>query len=486
MAFTKQPTTSTYDTQRMDFTISPQQRAGNLEDKDARILNMMVEPLNAPTEDNKRVVIKSRPGMSTVYTVNTATARGIYYWVRSGVGYTITVCGDKVYTDGVLLTTITTTTGEVNFTEFVSSVGVVTLVMVDGTKGYVFTSATIAPTEIVSVDFPTPHVPMPIFLDGYLFLAKANTQDVYNSNLDDPALWTAGDFISAELYPDTIKALSKNNNYIYAIGQNSVEYLYDVANATGSPLARHDTASQQFGTNAPGTVVATDKEVIFVGETANGGHTVWTIAGFKEKEIGTPMVKGVLLTEGASLATAVAHCIRASGQKLYILTLTSRTLVYSFDTQLWSEWASGVAGTDAFIGSHSTDGPNGTAYVLKRTGTSVYAIGEQYFTDAGTAYLCQITTPKFDFGSMNRKTMSRLALVGDIPDPTGTNNTVTVQWTDDDYITWSTARTLSFNNDFPVMKQMGTFRRRAFRFQYSSPHLFRVEGFEVDINKGQQ
>lgn len=486
MPFTKNPASATYDTQRMDFAISPQQRAGNLQDKDARILNMMVEPLTAPTEDNKRVVIKSRPGLSQTYTVNTGIARGIYYWVISGVAYTITVCADKVYTNGTLLTTLTTTTGEVNFTEFVSSVGVVTLVMVDGIKGYVFTSAIVAPTMIVDADFPSPHIPMPVFLDGYLFLAKANSEDVYNSNLDDPALWTAGDYISAELYPDIITGLSKNNNYIYAIGANSVEYLYDTANATGSPLSRHDTASQQFGCNAPGTIVATDKEVIFIGETANGGHTVWTISGFKEKEVGTPMVKGVLLNEGSALATAIAHCVRVGGQKVYVLTLTSRTLVYSFDTQLWSEWGSGTAGTAAFIGSHATDGPNGTAYLLNRQGTTVYAMGEQYFTDAGAAYLCQITTPKFDFGMFNRKFMSRLSLIGDVPDSTGVDNSVTVQWSDDDYATWSTARTLSFNNDFPSMTQLGSFRRRAFRFQYTLPHLLRLEGFEVDINKGQQ
>ncbi len=486
MPYSKNPATTTYDTQRIDFAISPQQRAGNLQDKDARVLNMMVEPLTSPTEDNKRVIIKSRPGMSTAYTVNSGVARGIYYWVVSGVGYTISVVADKVYTNGTLLTTITTTTGEVNFTEFVTSVGVVSLVMVDGTKGYVYTSPVIAPTAIVDADFPTPHIPMPVFLDGYLFLAKANTEDIYNSNLDDPSLWTAGDFISAELYPENLTALSKGTNYIYGIGSGSIEYFYDAGTATGSPLARHDTASQQFGTVAPATVVSTDKELILVGETGNGGHTVWTLDGFKEKEIGTPAIKSVLYTEGASLPSAKAHCIRVSGQKLYVLTLTSRTLIYSFDTQLWSEWSSGAAGTAAFIGSHATDGPNGNAMILDNSGGSIYTIGEAFFTDAGAAFLCQITTPKQDFGNFNRKFMSRLSLIGDVPDANDVDNNVTVQWSDDDYRTWSSARTLSFNNDFPTMTQLGAFRRRAFRFQYSSPHLLRLEAFEVDINKGQQ
>ena len=486
MAFTKNPIGATYDTQRFDFAISPQQRSGAITTKDARVLNMMVEPLTAPTEQNKRITIKSRPGLVSAYTVNTGIARGIYYWVIAGVGYVITVCADKVYTNGTLLSTITTTTGEVGFTEFVSSTGVVTLVMLDGTKGYVFTSAIVAPTMITDVDFPTPHIPQPVFLDGYLFVAKSATQDVYNSNLDDALLWTAGDYISAEMYPDKIVGLSKNNNYIYAIGANSVEFLYDAATASGSPLARHESAVQQFGCVAAGTVGATEKEVIFIGETQNGGHTVWTIEGFKEKEIGTAMVKGVLLAEGGALSTAIAHCVRVSGQKLYILILTSRTLVYSFDTQLWSEWASGATGTAAFIGSHSTDGPRGSAYVLNRQGTTVYALTETAFTDGGAAFLCQIVTPKYDFNSFNRKTMSRFSLIGDVPDTTGVDNTVLISWSDDDYQTWKADRSLSFNNDFPSIAQLGNFRRRAFRISYSLPHLLRLDAFEVDINKGTQ
>jgi len=486
MAFTKAPVSSTYDTKRFDFAISPHQRSGNLQNKDARLLNMMVEPLTAPTEENKRITVKSRPGLAAAYTVGSGVARGCYYWFVSGVGYVISVCGSSVYTNGTSLSTLTTSTGPVGFTEFVSSTGTVSLVMVDGTKGYVFSSPTVAPTAITAVDFPTPHVPMPIFMDGYLFLAKLNTEDVYNSNLDDPALWTAGDFISAEMYPDNIVALSKNNNYLYAVGNNSIEYLYDAANATGSPLGRHESAVQQFGTVAPASVVQTDNEVILLGETGNGGHTVWTVSGFKQKEIATATIKGILLVEGAALKTATAHCIRVSAQKLYIVTLTSRTLIYSFTTELWSEWASGATGTASFIGSHSSDGPNGAAYILDKSGGLVYSISEETFTDNGTPFLCEVTTNKYDFETFNRKTMSRLALIGDVPDSTSVDNTVLVSWTDDDYKTWSTARSLSFNYDYPKITQLGNFRRRAFKFSYSLPHLLRLDGFEVDINKGNQ
>lgn len=474
---------STYDTKRVSLITNLMQRSGSSPTKDARLVNMMVETVPNQVEQHAKAVIRSRPGVTAAYTLSTGTARGIYYWLYEGTGHVISVVGSNVYVNGTVRGTLATATGEVGFTEFVNDVGVVTLVMVDGTNGYTFATPSDTPVQITAVDFPTPHIPNPIFLDGYLFLAKSGTQDVYNSNLNDPSLWTAGEYLSAEMYPDKIVALTKNNNYLYAVGSNSIEYMYDAANPTGTPLARHAAAVQQFGTPAPMTVVPTEKEVILVGETGNGGHTVWVIEGFKSNEIGIPAVKFALLTEGSSLPNATGYCIRAAGQKLYVLSLTSRTFVYSFDTQMWCEWASGTTSTIKFIGSRGTNGTNGKAYLLDYLGRYVYTISIDSLSDNGTSFRCEVVTARLDFDMINRKFMSRFSLIGDV---TTTGTTFSVDWTDDDYVTWSTARSITFDYDFPVLTQLGAFRRRAFRIRYTSPHLIRLDGLELDINKGAQ
>lgn len=479
MPFSKTPVVQTYETKRVNFISNPQQRSSDA-NKDFRLVNMMTEVLKSPVGDQSKYYIKSRPGMTYAYSTQTAAGRGLYYWVYSGTGYAMAVVGDKVYSNGTAVLTLTTSTGECGFTEFVSSTGVVSLVLLDGTKGYVFSNPSTA-VQITDPDFPTPHIPTPIFLDAYLLVGKLGTTDVYNSDLDDPTKWTAGSYISAEMYPDTLVGLSKNNNYVYAIGSGSVEYLYDAANATGTPLARHESAVQQFGCAAVGSIVQTEKEVIFLGETGNGGHTVWTIDGFKEKEIGIPAIKSALLAEGSNLANIKAHCIRVSGQKLYIMCLTSRTLVYSFTTEMWSEWS--TAG-GAFIGTHAADGPNGAAYILGATDGNVYTMSEDYFTDNGTPIVCSVISSKLDFDTINRKFMHRLSLIGDVPDSTLVDSAVTIQWSDDDYKTWSPARTLRFTADLPAIFQGGMFRRRAFKISYALPHLFRLETIELDINKG--
>ena len=479
MAYSKTPVVQTYETKRVNFISNPQQRGTNAA-QDFRLLNMMVEVIKSPVGDQSKYFIKSRPGVATAFTTATGEGRGIYYWVISGTGYCMAVVGNKVYANGTAVLTLATSTGTVGFTEFVSSTGTVSLVLLDGTDGYVFSNSTTA-VKITAADFPTPHVPIPIFIDAYLFVAKADSEDIYNSNLDDPSLWTAGDYISSEMYPDKIVALSKNNNYIYAIGSSSVEYMYDVANATGSPLGRHDSAVQQFGTAARDSVVQTEVEVIMIGETNNGGHTVWTIDGFKASEIGIPAIKSALLADGANLANAQAFSIRVSGQKCYVICLTNRTLVYSFDTKMWHEWSTA---SGAFLCSHAADGPNGSAYMLDKTNGNIYTMDETLFTDAGTAINCVFTSAKLDFDTINRKFMYRLSIIGDVPDSSGTDIAVSVQWSDDDYKTFSTARTLNFNADLPKIDQLGQFRRRAFKLTYSLPHLLRLEGLEVDINKG--
>jgi len=68
-----------------------------------------------------------------------------------------------------------------------------------------------------------------------------------------------------------------------------------------------------------------------------------------------------------------------------------------------------------FVGTHAADGPNGMAYILDNLNGNVYTISEDNHTDNGTAILCQLITPKYDFDTFNRKFMSRFTVIGDWP-----------------------------------------------------------------------
>jgi hypothetical protein len=414
---------------------------------------------------------------------------------------------DRVYVNGTLAAiTLATTTGTIGFCDYISPTNVLYLFMCDGTNAYTLNASFVWATITSATGLPSPHIPTPVYLDGYVFLAKSGTQDIYNSNLGDPTTWTAGDFISAEMYGDILVALARNNQYIYAIGKQSIEYFYDAANPTGTPLARHESAVQQFGSPFINSIVQTEKEVILVGSTSNGALTVWLIDGFNAEHVISPTVEEVLSQAGSVTSCEVFGSVfRLLGQKYYLISIVSsaggfsnRTFVWSFDTKLWIEWFN-YNMTATFPCKFITGGNDGWGLAAAPI-TCDNTTGQMYYlqtilaADGSTPnpISAEVITEKFDFNTINRKSMSRLTLIGDPPDKTTANRySISISWSDDDYLTWSTARTLSFTTDLPSIHQLGSFRRRAFKLTYTpslvsstAPLALRLSSMEVDINKG--
>lgn len=478
MAYTQTPVSSTVITKRFNFTGSNEQRDG-FPNKDQRYVNFVPEKTVGLAKSDSTWWLKNRPGITPIHGIPVSgELRGAFYWNTDTPAH-MSVTGNSICYNGTFLSAIATSTGQVGFTEFLDSSGNRRLILLDGTNGYIFTAYNVPPILITDVNFPTPHAPTPIFLDGYLFVAKPGGQDIYNSNLDDPTTWTPGDFISAEMYPDSIVGLSRNNNYIYAIGQSSVEFFYDAANDSGSPLARHASAVQQFGTPWLGSVVATDKEVFMVAQLQAGGLTVFSIDGFKEAEIATPSIQNALNVHRQGGGTAYGNVAQLGGQKVYILTVGSRTFVWACTDKVWFEW-NFVNNPVSFM-----DSGTGYPYVFLSSLSSNY-IGQftpVAFKDIDDVITCTLITSKFDFDTMDRKRMDSLVLIGD--SPTTGNTAVSIQWSDDDYNTWSTARTLNINPTYSNIHRLGMFRRRAFKIVYSLIAPIRWEGLEITVNRGQ-
>lgn len=482
MAYTNTPQTSTYKTQRLTFVGSPQQRDG-VSLKDQRFINLFPELIKSPITDGKKYYLKKRPALQYDSLVIAGEGRGIY--VYNSKKYV--VIGASLYIDGVISVTLGTSTGPVGFAQYNGDED--WLLLVDGVKGWAIKKSDGSVNQITDPDFPTPHIPFVVGMDGYVAVVKQDTSDIYNSVLNDPLNWTNGDFVSAEMFPDTIKALVKNNNYIYAVGTESIEYFYDAANATGSPFSRNDSAVLQFGTNAPYTVVQTDNEVILVGDSGNGGRAVWTVDGFKSVDVSIEPIKQALDNEAGDLSNAIGYCIRISGHKFYVLTLvkSGRVLVYDFDEKMWHEWQFGDVSAP-FYAPFAADSTLGFPYILHKTAGTVMKFLENVYVDSPTGagdvgINCVATTVKLDFDTINRKQMYRLAVVGDSPNNT-TDCPLGVEWSDDDYNTWTTSRTLTMNGVMSAITRLGYFRRRAFRFTFNQPYLLRLEALEVDINVG--
>lgn len=525
----------TYDTIRMacayDMDLRPNSAylSGNTTLQDAGMINLL--PIKTKNNKADEIHAVSREPIHAYQVVNTNLInRGCYVWEKSvGTTYYFSVNGTGVYTSTdritwALVTTLSTTaTTPVRFTEFINGTNTKSLVMVDGVEGYVFTSNA-AGTKITDANFPNPHIPFPVYLDGYLFLAKSGTGDVYNSNLEDPTKWTVGDFISSELYPDDIQALVKINNYLLVVGTQGCEYFYDAANPTASPLARYDGGSLAFGTQVPNSIASNKNVAMFIANNNDGENTITVIEDFKSREIDASFVIAALNTRlsAASNSTTAAAVrgffFRQFGKMFYGLAfqgdtsapnLLNSTWVFSFETGYWVEFRVGATGGNpfpvyfsslstsgkiaTFVSGHVSNSPffgqleQGAKTPFSDTATDVVVNGTN-----NTAIYMELRTPNINFGTHNVKTMSRFALgvTENTSSVTTSGSTVSanVSWSDDDYATFNTPVALIFGAtlNYPFINQLGIFRQRAFKVTYAGTLFLRFKEMEVDINKGQQ
>lgn len=536
MAFTKNPTQDTYDTKRFPFVGAHNSRNSS-GSKDQRYVNCYPESIKNPLNNGKRIYLIKRPGLSTqVNPGNASVGRGMTFWN----GKVYSVFGDKLYANTAELLTLSTSTGTVGF---VAANGTTDYLFVcDGTNGYVITTADVVtqinqtysawatvtnysvgdrriptvanslyyevtadagssavaeptwPTTIGStvVDggitwtckgyyggFPSPHIPTPIFADGYVFLPSSGTDKIYNSDLDLPQSWNPINFIGAEMYPDNIVALGRQNNQVVAFSENSTEYFYDAANVNTSPLARNDGGAQQIGCAAANTLVAFEQQMMFVGQSELGGRCVWKIESFKPEKISLEWVDDILDQEAALISNANAFLVRVRGHQFYVLNLTSRTVVYDVDEKMWHEWSSNSSGSHvAFKCLFSCD-YYGVALVQHSSNGKIYKLDPYTYQDDGVAILVEAVSSLIDLEDNNRKTCHAFTLICD----RATSSTfATLYYTDNDYQSYSTGRALDLSSR-PFLQSLGMFRRRAFKVTYTDNYPFRVEAIELYINK---
>lgn len=458
------------------------------------------------------------PGFATYFVViNDVNNSRILVWEQTPLSPT-------VGTWAVSATLAVAGTTPCRFCEFTdSATGNRSICMSDGTDLYVKTFGG-AWNRCLDPQMPTPHVPFPVFIDGYLFLAKKNTADIYNSDLGNPSLWTAGNFITAEMFPDDIKALVKVDNYLLAIGNDTSEYFYDAGNATGSPLARMESATLPFGCVWPNTIAYLKNTVMMLANKGSGEHSYVVIEGFKHAEFPARAVLSALREKltGVTDTRLTGDTLRSgffykNGQLFYFLAFdgtkydtgwTDETLVASLECKMWARTRCDLynAGTPTgqygfpmlFTGNTSRD----KAYTYIAGQMSV--TGKVFFgtlsplskfdmLDAFNQYNIyqSMTIPPNNFGTMNRKTMHRLGVNYEVLTDVASNFTtgIKVSWSDDFGQTWLGNRALDGNTivdqGYPFITQLGSFRSRALKIEAQSNRILWYS-VEVDINKGMQ
>jgi hypothetical protein len=499
MAYTNSPETQTYKTVPIKFDGTPLYRDGDLSiQRDLQIVNMYYERVS---QENKTrdLKLKKRPGLSaSLYTLNkvlnTDDIRGsfydpdpnLFYWSVENKVYAFNP--DLGVTTPRTVCTLTTSTGYVGFCSFLKSDNTRYVIISDGIDLWYDNYVTTTCTSIAHAgNFPTPHQPYPIYLDGYIFLIKAGTGDIYNSVVDDVTTWT-GSPITAEISSDYALRLVKAKNYMICLGTNSAEYFYDSGDhvAPSSPLSRNDSPVRNVGYVS--NLVTIGDTTYFVGVDGQQGLSVYSINSFKIEKISNSVVDRTLQSFST---TSDAHgninllqdgySITTDGHSFYVLVTPQTTWVYDIDDHFWYEWK-GSDGTGLKV---QAVWPmyNGNVYVGIANQSYISMLSPHSYQDFGANFTCRYTTENTTFGTMNWKVLHRLSLDCSKHRSSPTSQVVaTLSYDDWSPDTTPIVKNINAFSNSPFTYRLGRFRNISIRFEYADNYPFFMTGCELDIN----
>ncbi len=472
-------------------------------DKDQRFINCFPESRKIEQTDQTRVALVKRPGVGVYKQFQgdpgegSNLGRGLIYFN----GALFAAIDDTIYKDNpfggggvpTAVITMTTTTGKVGMVLGNSSIIGDYLFICDGVHGWYINSSFVH-TFISDPDFPTPHVPTPVFLDGYICLSKGS--DIFSCDLDTPSSWNSSNFVSAESFPDPIVGLSRQNNQIVAFGSTSTEFFYDAANASGSPFNRNESAIIQTGCAANHCIYQNERYCAFIGQSESGGRAVWFIDGFQPKRVSDEFIDRIIDSE-VNLSLCAGFGVRTKGHMFYVINLSTanRTFVYDVDEKLWHEWSSqsppGV--NNVFAYNHATDCGTGRVYLQGTNSGYVYYLNPGLYWDITptvSSILVSIRTNKYDMDTINRKRLHSVRFFLDRDNDPLVNETLNFSYSDDDYqsdIGPITVDLISSNTEgfgAPIIYQLGSFRRRSFFILYYGTSNIRFEALELCYTEG--
>ena len=495
MAFSNTPSGDTYRTVSIKLDGSAMYRYGNLStQRDSQIINMFYDRVSQENKE-REVRLQKRPGLvATTYSLNKGAAndvlRGFFNDVDSNTFYWSV--NDKVYSVSPdssattrTVTTLASISGYVGFCTYLKSDGTRYVVISDGTELWIDDYVATTCTKVTDVDLPTPHQPYPIYLNGYLFLIKSDTGDIYNSVNDDPTSWEPDEFISAEINSDYAVRLFKMKNYLICFGSASVEYFWDAGNETGSPLSRNDSPTRNIGYITGGS--QTGDLVFFVGQDEKQNIGVYVVEGFKVLKVSTSIVdrtfQSTSLTQNSKNNVSPntdGFIVSTNGKTFYVLVAGETTWALDVDEKLWYEWQ----GSDntglklqAAWGMY-----NGNSYVAVKDQTAISMFSPTAYQDFGFNFRCRYTTEGNSFGSLNWKIAHKLFLEASQHLASGTSN-VMVSWSDRDWADGGTTpRPLNVFSISPFISKLGRFRTRSFRLEYSDNYPWFVTELLLEIN----
>lgn len=515
MAFTKTPIQSSAQTQTVPLLYKWDSRDDSTHGYDTQMKNALVEMIG-----EEYFQVMKRDGTEIVATNFNIPGPiiGLYYWDRTiqaanGGRFMVVVYVGPGNTAVYVIFRVTsspfvnvgsgalggTISGDefISFQEFLYQNGKTDLLInINATGGSI--------SKITGDTFLATNIVCPIngrsitYLDGYLF--GTNQQAIFNSALNDPTTWPPSNFLAADSYADNIERLARVGPYLVAFGTESIQYFYDAANPTGSPISANVGATKHIG--YLGGFASMGDDNYFVGQSANGAPSLYKLNGLRVDEVASMPFARMWISQANKLSSLGVNTdgalLTLNGHSCYYVRTASTSFpfpgpgpapvgesyIYDLSTGLWSRL--GYQALDYYLIKTYVQlpGPIGTAimtYTARLGSTDITRFSPTIYQDNGTNFEVKFRTKPYDFGTLRLKFGSRLMVSGD---QTSSSSLASVSWSDDDYKTTSTPRRVDMQYAYQQLYALGSFRKRSFTLTYTDNFPMRWKTIELDYDQG--
>ncbi len=454
--------------------------------------------------------------------------RGIYYWETNAKLYI--VHDNDVYEDNQASTRIAENTGTFSTgterCQVLETVGTPRLVIIDSENNKLWVMSAAKILDQVTTNVPSTIVHGGAILDGYLFFMDEDGI-IYNSDVDEPQTLPATGFLEAERENDKGVYLGKHNEHIVAFGTRTIEFFYDAANASGSPLNRRSDIMYNTGC-ADGLGVWENGDITyFAGSNTTGQVAIYKLENFQITPISSDSMNSYL-TQGLTQEglRIVLNGWSAMGHDTIIMTVYTLTgaapgaitpkVSFSYDsvTGLWGFCNTAVNGHSFFpimAFTKRTGGQNAT--VSARTGEGIMSNGDIFnvndklipvdtllgsdgvveegvlevdivsgaASDVGTNIDLTVRTGMIDGGIRGFKFQNFEYVM---MESTENSQTLTIKHSDEDSNNFGAGNTIDTSEVKKEIYQGGRFAKRNYQLEYSGNEQIFLEKFGADLEAG--
>lgn len=377
-----------------------------LDQNQASLINMFIE--QGSKLGRYETYALPTPGWGSAFTTLAAgsVVRGLFehndvlYAVAANKFYSIASNGTATERG-----TLSTSTGRVYFTGIVDY-----LIITTGTNGYTYVPSTTTFAQIADADFPQTATSV-VDLDEYAIVTKASSNQFQISSAGNPTAWASADTAAITSNSGNISRVIVNRHLLWFFGPYSAEIWFN-SDAATFPFERVEGTDIDYGLAAKDSLVSTDNNLIFLGQSQQGGPLVLHMDSYSPSIISTPEINTKFGTY-TTVSDAFAFVYAQDGHSFYVLTFPTEnvTWVYDITTKTWHERQS-----DLGSGTYGRWRPNCYAYCYGKylvgdyNSGAIYNLSTTTYQENSTNIRRRLVTPIFSLNE-SRYTINKFQLV---------------------------------------------------------------------------